>query len=140
MDQPFGSDNPNPGSNPLDPITSPILSEQLPSREERTWALVAHLSTLSNCIGIPGFVGPLIIYLIKRDEMPFASRQAKEALNFQISIFIYVIVSVVLMLVAIGVLLLIAIGIVSLIFTIVAAVKANDGFDYRYPMTIRLIS
>jgi len=58
-------------------------------KEEKNWALCAHLSTFSTYIGIPGFIGPLIVWLVKKDEMPFAAANAKEALNFQISLFIY---------------------------------------------------
>jgi len=112
-------------------------------KEERTWALFAHLSSLSSFIGIPGFVGPLIIWLVKKDEMPFASAQAKEALNFQITLFIYIIVCFVLFLTVIGAIIaipgLIALGIIEVIFTIIATIQAGEGKSYRYPMTIRLI-
>jgi uncharacterized Tic20 family protein len=77
--------------------------------------------------------------LIKKDEMPFVNDQGKEAINFQISIVIYGIVSAILVVVIIGVFLLIAVSLFSIIMVIVAAVKANSGEKYRYPLCIRLI-
>ncbi len=112
-------------------------------KEERNWALAAHLSSLSSFVGIPGFIGPLVIWLVKKDEMPFAAAQAKEALNFQITLFIYVVACMVMVLTVIGALIgipaLIALGIVEIVFTIIASVQAGEGKSYRYPMTIRLI-
>lgn len=108
--------------------------------ESRMWAMLAHLSALSGFV-IPfgSIIGPLIIWLIKRDEMSFVDDQAKEALNFNISIAIYGLVSAVLILVVVGFLMLAVIGIVWLVFTVVAAVKANEGVAYRYPLTLRLV-
>lgn len=113
-------------------------------KQERTWAMLAHLSSLLgflSWIGIPlvNLIGPFLMWQLKKDEMPFGSNQAKECLNFQISITIYALISLVLCLVFIGFLGLIAIFIVDVILTIIAAIKANDGIAYRYPMTIRLI-
>ena len=115
----------------------------LEKKEEdyRTWGMLCHLTGLSGYIGIPfgHILGPLIIWLIKKDESPFVDDQGRESLNFQISMTIYIIVSSILILVIIGVFLLIAIWIISLIFTIIAAVKAKDGELYRYPLTIRFL-
>jgi uncharacterized Tic20 family protein len=112
-------------------------------KEERTWALFAHLSSLSSFIGIPGFVGPLIIWLVKKDDMPFASAQAKEALNFQISLFIYLLISGIFIMTGIGAIVgipaIMALVIIEVIFTIIATIQASEGKPYRYPMTIRLI-
>jgi len=109
---------------------------------ERQWAMFAHLSTLSMFLGIPfgNILGPLIIFLIKKDEMPFGGSQAKEALNFQISMTIYTIVSGILVLIFVGVLLLFALLVIFIVFTIIAAVKSNEGQFYRYPLTIRFVS
>ncbi|MEP4079796.1 DUF4870 domain-containing protein [Haloferula sp.] len=113
------------------------------AKEERNWALAAHLSSLSSFIGIPGFVGPLVIWLVKKDEMPFASAQAKEALNFQISLFIYAVICFALILTVIGAVIgfpgIIALGLIEIIFTIIASIQAGEGKSYRYPMTFRLI-
>ncbi|MEM1085223.1 MAG: DUF4870 domain-containing protein [Verrucomicrobiota bacterium] len=113
-------------------------------KAERNWALAAHLTSLSWFVGIPGFVGPLVIWLIKKDEFPFAAAQAKESLNFQISLFIYSIICILLILTVIGALIgipgLIALGILEIIFTVIGGIQAGEGKSYRYPMTIRLIS
>lgn len=108
--------------------------------QERTWGMLAHLTALSGFVIPFGFiVGPLIIWLIKKDESAFVDDQGKEALNFQISIIIYAVVSSLLILVVIGIFLLIAIGILDIVFVIIASVKANSGERYRYPLTLRLI-
>ena len=111
------------------------------SKEERTWALVCHLSALSGYVGIPfgHIIGPLVIWLIKKEEMPLVDDQGKEALNFHISVTIYGIVSALLIFVIIGWFLVGALVIFSIVMTIVAAIKAYDGEYYRYPLTIRLI-
>ena len=113
----------------------------LPSKEARTWAMWCHLAAIVGYLGIPfgNIVGPLIIWLMKRDTDPFVDAQGKESLNFQISITIYVMISIFLILVLVGILFLIVVPVAALILTIIAAIKANDGEDYRYPFTIRLI-
>ncbi len=102
--------------------------------------MLAHISALSGLV-IPfgNIIGPLIIWLIKRDEMSFVNDQAKEALNFNISMTIYMSFSLVLIFVVIGIPLIIALGIAWLVLTIMAAVKANEGVAYRYPLTLRLV-
>ena len=108
--------------------------------QERNWAMLAHLSALAGfIIPLGNIIGPLVIWLIKKDESEFVSDQGKEALNFQISVTIYMIVSAILIVIVIGIFLLIAIGIFMLVMIIIAAVKASSGEKYRYPFTIRLI-
>lgn len=109
--------------------------------EERTWAMFAHLSSFLGWIGIPlaNIIAPLIIWQIKKDEMPFAGEQAKECLNFQISLTIYAVISAILILVVVGFIGLIALFILDIVCTIMAAIKVNNGEAYRYPMTIRLV-
>lgn len=109
--------------------------------ESRMWAMLAHLSAFSGFV-IPfgNIIGPLVIWLVKRDEMSFVNDQAKEALNFNISMTIYMMVSMVLAFVLIGIPLLIVLGIAWLVLVILAAVKANEGMAYRYPLTLRLIN
>jgi uncharacterized Tic20 family protein len=108
---------------------------------EKQWAMFAHLSGLLGYVGLPlaNIIAPLIMWQMKKDEMPFGSSQAIEALNFQISIAIYLVVSGFLMFILIGFLLFPAVYLVGFIFTIIAALKANDGVAYRYPLTIRFI-
>lgn len=118
-----------------------MTDESIP-KTERTWAMAAHLSTLCGLIGIPfgNIIAPLVIWLIKKEEMPFVDDQAKEALNFQISVSIYAIVaSPTILIFGIGFLLLGAIGVFWLICVIIAAIKANDGEQYRYPLCIRFL-
>jgi uncharacterized Tic20 family protein len=112
-----------------------------PSVEERNWAVLAHLSALLGLVvwaaGI--LLGPLIVWLVKRDTLPFVNDQAREALNFQITVFLAGIVCTALIFVLIGIPLLVALGLFDLVFVIIAAVKANEGVAYRYPICLRLI-
>lgn len=110
------------------------------TQEQKTWGMVAHLASLAGLI-IPlgNLVGPLIVWLVKKDTMPFVDDQGKEALNFNITVFIAALVSGLLTLVLIGFLLLLVVGLGWLILTIIAALKANEGTAYRYPFTLRLI-
>ena len=129
--------------------TPPVLpvsesAPAIPGKDERTWAMVAHLSAFSYYItGIGIILGPLIVWLAKRDGNPFVDEQAKEALNFQISIVIYYIAAILLcftvILAVIGVPILIGLHVFQVICMIIAAIKANDGIAFRYPATIRLV-
>lgn len=111
-----------------------------PTAEERQWGLFAHLSALSGfLIPFGNLIGPLIVWQIKKNEMPFVDDQGKEALNFQITVFIAVLACIPLMLVLIGFLLLPMVALVALVFTIIGGISANNGERYRYPVTLRLI-
>lgn len=123
-----------------------------PSAEEKQWAMFAHLSALVGGILTSGwagsigcFVGPLVIWLVKKDTMPFVDDQGKEALNFNITVGIVFLALLILSIVTFGIGLIVAvplwiiIGIAWLVFTIIAAVKASNGERYRYPLTLRLI-
>jgi len=103
--------------------------------------MLCHLLALCGLLGIPlgNILGPLVIWLIKREDCPFVDACGKEALNFQISMTIYIIVSGLLALVLIGLILLPAIIIVNLVLTIIASIRASEGTNYRYPFTIRFI-
>jgi len=100
-----------------------------------------HLSALSAFIGVPlgHVVGPLVLWLIKKDQNPTLDAHGKEALNFQISSMIYACVSALLIFVLIGIFLLPAVLIANFALTIVGAVKANNGEFYRYPLTIQFL-
>lgn len=123
-------------------ITSSFLdgAMQALSDSDRNMAMFCHLSSLSGFI-IPfgNLIGPLIIWLIKKDESEFVDIHGKEALNFQITVTLAAVVCGVLVLAIVGLLLLPVLGIAALVLTIMAAVKANEGSRYRYPMTLRLI-
>lgn len=110
-------------------------------KQSRLWGMLCHLSALAGFIGIPfgNILGPLIIWLIKKNDFPFVDQQGKEALNFQISLTIYGIVAALLIFVVIGIFLLIGLGVFGLIMVIIASIKANQGESYRYPITIRII-
>lgn len=104
------------------------------SSDERTMAILVHVLSIFFWI-FPG----LIIYLLKKDESPYVSEHAKEAMNFQISVTIYCIIGIILSLILIGIFVLIAVGLMNLILCIIATIKASDNVLYRYPFTIRLI-
>lgn len=119
----------------------------VPTAEERQWAMIVHLVALSALIsGIGAILGPLIVWLIKKDSSAFVDDQGKEALNFNITTAIVftalTVLGTVLLVVLVGVLFYLAafvVGVVWLVLTIVAALKANEGVAYRYPLTLRLI-
>ena len=114
------------------------------SGESRGWAAGAHLAPL---IGL-GFIGPLIVWLVKRDEDRFAELHAREALNFQLSLLLYAFIAMALLFlsftgvwvfIVIAVIAFVAIGIMALVLAIVAGVKGASGDLYRYPLTIRFV-
>ncbi|MEO3868351.1 DUF4870 domain-containing protein [Nonomuraea sp. B12E4] len=106
-----------------------------PGTDDTTMAMLSHLSGL-----LVSWIGPLIIYLMKKDEAPYVRDQAAEALNFQLTMFIGYVVSAILMVVFIGFLLFPIIWILSLIFHIQAAMATTKGQNYRYPFAIRMIT
>jgi hypothetical protein len=123
-------------------MTSP--NESAPASNEiladsRNWGMISHLSAFVMFVGIPSIVGPLVTWAIKKDD-PYVDYHGKEAMNFNISFFIYAAVSAVLILVAIGLLLLPIVGLTWFVLVIVGAVKASNGEHYRYPLTIRFIN
>ena len=124
----------------------------LASAQERQWAMFGHLSVLLGGIVTAGwaanigfFIGPLAIWLLKRDTMPFVADQAKEALNFSLLVTGIFVILMALGLLTLGIGFLITmpimviVGIAALILTIIAAMKANEGIRYRYPFNIRFI-
>lgn len=108
--------------------------------ESRMWASLVHLSAFAAFV-VPfgSVIAPLVIWLLKRDEMPFVDDQGKEAINFNLSIMIYALSAALLILVLIGIPLLMLVLAGWFIAVIVAAVRANEGTTYRYPLTIRFI-
>lgn len=112
----------------------PAVPDPVPS-DSRGWAAAAHLGPF-----LIGFFAPLVVWLIKKDDDAFVEYHSREALNFQISLMIYFLVSVVLVLLIIGIVLLIVGGIFAFVVMIIAGVKAANGEFYRYPLSIRFIS
>lgn len=129
----------------MDTMNTSVTQSSTPTasttKDERTWAMLCHLSTLAGFV-IPfgNIVGPLVMWTIKKDEFPLVEDQGKEALNFQISMTIYVIASIILIFLLVGIPLLIGLGLFDLIVTVIAAINANDGVKYRYPLCIRFVS
>ncbi|HEU4617437.1 MAG TPA: DUF4870 domain-containing protein [Gammaproteobacteria bacterium] len=111
-----------------------------PPIEQRKWAFLAHISAFAGFV-IPfgNLLGPLIVWQMKRYDMPFAAEQAKEALNFQITMSIALTISAVLMVVFVGFLLLPLLVLAGIVLTLIAALHANDGKPYRYPFNLRLV-
>lgn len=122
------------GAYPPPAAGAPAPGAPLSDSDQRLWATLAHAGGI-----VIGFVAPLIVWLIYRGRGPFVEDQAKEALNFQILVVIASFVSGLLTLVLLGFVLLPLIGIANLIFCILAAVAANRGETYRYPLNWRII-
>ncbi len=110
------------------------------TRDERQWAMLCHVSAMLMYVTvIGGIVAPLIIWLLKKDEMPFVADQGRETINFQITILLALIAAVILMFVVVGFLLFWALLAFHFVVTIVAAVRVTDGVWYRYPFCWRVI-
>jgi uncharacterized Tic20 family protein len=110
------------------------------SKEAKNIGLLVHAASFAGYVFPLGSVlGPLIVWLMKRDEFEFANQCGKNCLNFKLSLMIYAVVSAILILIGVGVLLLAALALLDIICTIIAMVKANDGIAYQYPLTIRFL-
>jgi uncharacterized protein len=115
----------------------PQALDYVPTADDRTWGLLAHLSALiALLLGGLTFLGPLIVWLLKKDQSPFVGDQAKEALNFQIAVLI---VSLICSITCVGLIVLPFLIVADIVFIVMAAMEANKGVYYRYPYTIRLI-
>src|SRR5712671_3265407 len=122
--------------------TSPPPSIASNSSGVRTWCILAHATALVGfLVPVAGhIVGPLIVWLAKRQDSPEIDAHGKESLNFQISMLIWNVIAGILCLVLIGIPLLILLHILNIIFVIVASIQASEGKLYRYPLAIRLIT
>jgi uncharacterized Tic20 family protein len=122
------------------------------SSDERNWAMAAHLCGLLWLLGGPGLIflpfgslvlftilGPLIIWRTKGQIMPFVAEQAKESLNFQITVFLLGLLFALLAMVLIGFLFLWLLGVANLVLVIIAAIQVSSGKPYRYPFCLRLV-
>lgn len=129
----------SPANEPISPAPEQGLSPEK-QKESQNFAMFCHLSALAGFI-IPfgNVIGPLIFWLIKKDEFPYVDQQGKEALNFQITVLIAAIISSILTLIFIGILMLLALAIGALVLIILASLAASKGEAYRYPFTIRFI-
>lgn len=117
-----------------------VAADALVDKDARTWAMLVHLSALIGCV-IPfaNLIAPIVIWQMKKKESAFVDAHGKEAVNFQLTLLIAVLVCLVLVFVLIGFFLLFAVGIGALVLTIIAGIKANEGQLYRYPVSIRFI-
>ena len=117
------------------PPYPPYPGPQPTGSDDSLWAILAHLSIFAFPL-----LGPLVIYLVKRDTSPFVRQHAAEALNFHITLAIASFVSAILVLVLIGIVLLLAISIAGVVFAIIAAIAASNRQPYRYPLSWHLIT
>ncbi len=118
-------------------VTGPLVTDP----NARTWGMLAHLlSLLGYLIAFGHWIPPLVIYLSKKDEHEFIAEQARESLNFQITVSLLGIGFAALICVGIGIPLLIALAVWHLVMVIVASMQANEGKHYRYPFTLRLVN
>lgn len=131
---------------------TPVTSDTAPNAENRQWAMIAHFSAFVGLLFIPismaipffgmipfAVIAPLVIWLMKKDTMPFVNDQGKEAVNFNITVFIAGVICSILIFVLIGLLLLPLLLLAWIILVIMAGLAANKGETYRYPVCLRLI-
>lgn len=123
------------------PPTPPMEPAGPVPAESRNWAMAAHLSAFVVFLGLPlPFIGPLVVWLLRRDSDPYAANHAREALNFNITATLAFLVAAASMFVIVGFLLLPAVGIAWFVLVIIGGVKAANGELYQYPLTLRFIT
>jgi uncharacterized protein len=127
---------------PTEPgLARPAQEALMVPDQERTWAGAAHWGAfLAGLVAGLAVLAPLIVLVVKGDESPFVRRHAVESLNFQISALVYGIMSAVLCLVLVGFVMLLALAVLWIVTVISASVAASNGREYRYPLTMRLVS
>jgi len=110
-------------------------------KEERTWAMLCHLGTFGFYVFpiLGNFIIPLVIWLMKRDDMPYVREQGRESINFQITTLIYGAIAGILCFVLIGFLLLPLVLLFQIVFALIASIKTYDGKPWRYPAILRLV-
>ena len=110
------------------------------SADERTWSAIVHVSALCGLLcPLLNIIVPMVIWLVKRVNLPMLDDEGREAVNFQISVTLYLLLCIPAMLIAIGGILFIIILFVSIFLSIKAAIRASKGEEYSYPFTIRLL-
>ncbi len=111
------------------------------SKDARTWVMLCHLSALVGLLGngIGFLLGPLVVWLVKKNDDPFIDEQGKEAVNFQLTMFLAALVSGILIFVIIGVFLLFVVAIFATVLSIIGAIKASEGEHFKYPFALRLV-
>lgn len=116
------------------PFTPPSAPAGTPTKDDRNMALLMYLLAL-----VTHWLGPLIIWLIKKDSSPFINDQGKELLNFQITVYIALLVASLTCFIGIGIVLVPLVGICNLVFIIIGAVAVSKGTPYRFPFALRLL-
>jgi uncharacterized Tic20 family protein len=128
---------PTSADGPLHPFDAHGEAGKETNRDACMWAMLCHLAGLAGLLpvlpAIGSIIGPLIVWMVKKDEFPLVNDQGKEALNFQITMFIYGVGAGLLIFTCIGIVLLPLVAIVDIVFIVIASIKANDGYPYRYP-------
>lgn len=130
------------------PVTESVTASKEPlahpaplsAESERGWAVGTHLSSLVAAYVALGFLGPLTIMLTVGERSALVRRHAVEALNFNLSWLLYLVVAGVLCVILVGIPILVALGVAYLVCVVLATVEANRGGEYRYPLTIRFVS
>jgi len=121
-------------------MTEELEPVSTPSKDARQWAMFCHFAAfLGMVFPFGNLLGPLIVWQLKKETDPFVDDQGKEALNFQITVALAMLVCFLLMFVVIGVFLIWIVGVAALVLTIIAGIKANEGRAYRYPFCLRLV-
>ncbi len=116
------------------------MDNPLDNKEERTWAMFAHLSALGGHIVPFGhIILPVVIWMIKKDQFPLVDVEGKESINFQLSITIYAAVAFVLIFIFVGILILPILYLLDIVAVIIASIKTYEGNSFRYPLTIRFL-
>lgn len=120
-------------------LPAPATDSAKKEARGRDWAVFCHLSALVGFLGLPFgcLIGPLLVWLIKRDEYPFLDDQGREAVNWQLSLLVYQLCALLLCCFLIGLAILPLLKVVNFVFILVAAVSAGKGQGYRYPLAIR---
>jgi uncharacterized protein len=139
---------PPPIEPPKNPPSAAAPPPPNPEAQARTWNMLCHLSALAACVGVPfgNILGPLIVWQIKKNEIPSVDFHGKASLNFQITVTLAALVggaaALVLSFFCVGYLLIplvLLIGLAGLVFAIIAGIKANNGEDYKYPFSIDFV-
>jgi uncharacterized Tic20 family protein len=123
----------------MEPQQGEYLPVSGPTSDERTWAMLCHLCVVGQMFIPVLVVGPLLIWLVKGDELPMVKSQGKEAVNFQITLFLAGLVAWVLIFLLVGWLLLAALWVYAIVAGIIATMKVKEGEPYRYGLNLRLV-
>ena len=135
QDAPEGAGVPPPSpAAPPEPTGEPRLVGP-ESSDAKTMAMLCHLLAIFTY-----WIGPLIIWLVKKDQSPFVNQQGKEALNFELTLMIGVVAGVATICIAVGGIILAAVSVVNIVFGILSTIAVNRGEPYRYPVCIRFIT